>query len=261
MEPPPPPVNISLPAITGTPQQGLPLSAQNGTWSNEPTSFGYEWQRCDAAGAKCSPISGAMLQSYTLAPADVGSTLRVTVTATNGGGPSAAVTSAQTMVVAQAASTFGKTTVGASADVFVAERKRVNRYALATPGSVTKLSIYLAPTGTAGEQALKGLIYADSSGTPGALLAVSEALTFKSTNAAGWYELSSPPRSNSPRATTGSASSPAPRLDGSRASATTASPPRATTTPTPTPPGPSNPFGTATTDSEQTSLYATYTSG
>jgi hypothetical protein len=33
--------------------------------------------------------------------------------------------------------TFGKTTVGASSDSFTANRKRVNRYALTTTGSVT----------------------------------------------------------------------------------------------------------------------------
>ena len=59
----------------------------------------------------------------------------------------------------------------------------------AAPGSLSKLSIYLAPTGTSGQQLLKGLIYADSGGSPGALLASTEALTFKSTNSAGWYDL------------------------------------------------------------------------
>src|SRR5208337_2162891 len=52
-----------------------------------------------------------------------------------------------------------------------------------------KLNIYLAPTGTSGQQVLEGVLYADSSGKPGALLATSSPLTFKSTNAAGWYEL------------------------------------------------------------------------
>jgi len=67
--------------------------------------------------------------------------------------------------------TFGKTSVGASSDSFLADRKRVNRYALPTAGSVSKLSIYLAPTATTGQQLLKGLIYADrrrrAGGAPG----------------------------------------------------------------------------------------------
>ncbi|HEV7529977.1 MAG TPA: choice-of-anchor D domain-containing protein, partial [Solirubrobacteraceae bacterium] len=47
-------------------------------------------------------------------------------------------------VVAQPPTTFGKTSVGASSDSFLADRKRVNRYALTAPGSLSKLSIYLA---------------------------------------------------------------------------------------------------------------------
>src|SRR5437588_4970808 len=50
-----------------------------------------------------------------------------------------------------ATATFGKTTVGASSDYFVSERKRMNAYALPEAGSVTKLSVYLAPTSTSGQ--------------------------------------------------------------------------------------------------------------
>ena len=89
-----------------------------------------------------------------------------------------------------ATATFGKTTVGASSDYFVSERKRMNAYALPEAGSVTKLSVYLAPTSTSGQQVLEGVIYSDNAGKPQALLGVSEQLTFKSTNAAGWYDLS-----------------------------------------------------------------------
>src|SRR5437763_1693550 len=71
------------------------------------------------------------------------------------------------------AATFGKTTVGASLADYPANRKQVNRYALPTAGSVSKLSSYVAPAGTSGKQVLKGLLYADASGKPGALLAVS----------------------------------------------------------------------------------------
>src|ERR1700730_17505513 len=60
---------------------------------------------------------------------------------------------------ASTASVFGKTSVGASTDTFGYERKRVNRYALPEAGSVSKLSIYLAPGGTPGQQVLEGLLY------------------------------------------------------------------------------------------------------
>jgi alpha-tubulin suppressor-like RCC1 family protein len=94
----PPPVNTALPTITGTPGQGQTLTAVNGTWTNSPTGYAYRWRRCDAAGDACLDISGATPSSYTLVPADVGSTIRVVVTASNSYG-SASATSAQTAVV------------------------------------------------------------------------------------------------------------------------------------------------------------------
>ena len=257
---PPPPANTAPPTITGTAQQGQVLTAHNGTWSNEPTSFAYQWQRCDTAGANCAPISAATTQTYTPLAPDVGSTLRVALTATNAGGNSEPASSAQTAVVQQGSSTFGKTTVGASADTFISERKRVNRYALPVPGSVTKLSLYMVPSGTSGQQLMKGLLYADTGTAPGALLAVSEQFTFKSTNSAGWYDLvfSSPVKLAAGNywigvmtgTTAGIASFRWTSVAGSRDYNTNAYAS-----------GPTNPFGAVTTDAEQTSLYATYTPG
>jgi RHS repeat-associated protein len=40
------PVNTTLPAVTGTAQVGSTLSASTGSWLNSPTSYGYQWQRC-----------------------------------------------------------------------------------------------------------------------------------------------------------------------------------------------------------------------
>ncbi|TMK23936.1 MAG: choice-of-anchor D domain-containing protein, partial [Actinobacteria bacterium] len=153
--------------------------------------------------------------------------------------------------------TFGKTGVGAGTDTFLTDRKRVNRYALAAAGSVTKLSIYLAPTATAGQQLLKGLIYADSAGAPGALLAVSEALTFKSTNAAGWYDLvfSAPVKLAAGNYWIGVITGASSYVAGFRYDAVTGARDYNANTYTS---GASNPFGTPTIDPEQTSLYATY---
>src|SRR5205814_6173239 len=71
---PQPPVNISPPTISGIAQQGQTLTASPGTWTNNPTSFGYQWQRCDSAGANCSAIAPATTPSYALAEADVNKT-------------------------------------------------------------------------------------------------------------------------------------------------------------------------------------------
>ncbi|HEV2922767.1 MAG TPA: choice-of-anchor D domain-containing protein, partial [Solirubrobacteraceae bacterium] len=61
-----------------------------------------------------------------------------------------------TGTAAQSSATFGKVSVGGSSDFFGVERKRVNRYVLSGGGSVTKLSVYLAPTGASGQQVLRG---------------------------------------------------------------------------------------------------------
>jgi hypothetical protein len=259
--PPPAPINTAMPTITGSAQQGRVLTGHTGAWTNEPTSYSYQWLRCDTEGSNCASIA-ATAPTYTLVSADVGSTLRLAVTASNAGGSSAAANSAQTAVVEQAsAATFGTTTVGASTDTLISERKRVNRYALPSAGSVTKLSIYLAPTATAGQEVMKGLIYADSgANAPAGLLGVSEQNTFKSTNAAGWYDLvfTSPVKLAAGNywiglmtgASAGVASFRWANVAGSRrynANAYAS--------------GPSNPFGAVSTDAEQTSLYATYTPG
>ena len=95
--PPSAPSNTALPTISGTTTQGQVLTATNGSWNGSPTSFAYQWQRCDSGGANCSSV-GSNSQAYVLVAGDVGSTMRVQVTATNVGGSTPA-TSAQTAVV------------------------------------------------------------------------------------------------------------------------------------------------------------------
>ena len=94
---PPAPVNTAAPAISGSAQQGDTLSASNGSWSNSPSSYLYQWQDCSSS-TSCANISGATSSSYTLASSDVGKTVDVVVTARNAGG-AASATSAQTSAV------------------------------------------------------------------------------------------------------------------------------------------------------------------
>jgi hypothetical protein len=95
-----PPANTSPPTISGSDQQGKPVTASPGTWTGtQPIDYAYQWQDCDPAGANCSPISGATAATYTPGATDVGSALEVTVTATNSAGSTAASSAATAVVV------------------------------------------------------------------------------------------------------------------------------------------------------------------
>jgi hypothetical protein len=97
------PVNTVPPAISGTPTVGQTLTASDGTWSNTPTSFAYQWLRCNGGGNNCANVANGTQKTYTLVGADAGNTMRVRVTATNADGSNSAQ-SAQTAVVAAATS-------------------------------------------------------------------------------------------------------------------------------------------------------------
>ncbi|HET8558300.1 MAG TPA: hypothetical protein VFL58_13425 [Gaiellaceae bacterium] len=92
------PVGTAAPTISGTAQEGQTLSTTNGTWSNSPTSYAYAWSLCDASGGSCAPIATATAATYTAVTADVGHTLRVTVTAKNTDGSGTATSAASAVV-------------------------------------------------------------------------------------------------------------------------------------------------------------------
>jgi hypothetical protein len=98
-----PPGNTTLPSVSGTPQVGNALNASQGAWTGSPTLYAYQWKRCDSSGGGCADIGNANGSSYTPVSGDAGSTVRVTVAATNAGGTTLAV-SAQTATVAPAPS-------------------------------------------------------------------------------------------------------------------------------------------------------------
>jgi hypothetical protein len=95
-----PPVSMALPVAAGLPQEGQTLTASTGDWNgHQPLGFTYQWTRCAASGSGvCSAIAGATSVSYPVGVADVGSTLRVAVTATNEFG-TASATSQPTVIV------------------------------------------------------------------------------------------------------------------------------------------------------------------
>ncbi len=76
--PPPIPVGVSGPAITGTPKVGFILSSSAGTWTNSPTSYIYEWRRNGTA------VGGATdAATYACVTADLNAVMTVAVRGVN----------------------------------------------------------------------------------------------------------------------------------------------------------------------------------
>jgi hypothetical protein len=82
-----PPKNTSLPTVTGSAEQGKTLTGHVGSWTGDkPITYKWQWKRCNAFGNKCANITGGTSQAYVLKAEDVGTKLRINVTATNGAG-------------------------------------------------------------------------------------------------------------------------------------------------------------------------------
>jgi hypothetical protein len=106
-----PPKNTNPPTLTGTPIEGHTLTATNGTWTGSNLTFVYRFQRCDKNGGSCLTTGATTQKTAKLTAADVGSTIRVRVTATNSAG-TASATSAPTAVIQKAATPPPPTTNG-----------------------------------------------------------------------------------------------------------------------------------------------------
>ena len=83
------PQNTAAPTIAGTAKDGQTLTASPGTWTNTPTSFEYQWRRCDSNGAAAR--TSATTSRRSPRPRDVGSTIRVRVSAKNAIGADSAL--------------------------------------------------------------------------------------------------------------------------------------------------------------------------
>jgi concanavalin A-like lectin/glucanase superfamily protein len=87
------PTFTSAPSISGRAQEGLSLTLRPGKWrSAEPVEWDYQWQRCDTKGARCADVDQAVMATYGVTSADLGSTLRVAVTASNVAGSTTVTT-------------------------------------------------------------------------------------------------------------------------------------------------------------------------
>ena len=94
------PQNTALPSLSSSaPVMGAKLTVSgNGSWSNGPLTYGYQWEDCNLSGGECTAILGATNFNYTPTAQDVGHTLRAVVSASDGGGSATATTSATAAV-------------------------------------------------------------------------------------------------------------------------------------------------------------------
>ncbi|WCB93761.1 hypothetical protein DSM104299_02477 [Baekduia alba] len=86
------------PAITQANRIGEAVTTSDGSWNPAAASYAYQWQR-RVAGSYVD-ISGATSRTYTLVTADVGTTIRSKVTATNADGTGAGYSAASPTIVA-----------------------------------------------------------------------------------------------------------------------------------------------------------------
>ena len=105
------PDNTARPTIAGTAEEGQTLTADDGTWTGNPTSFTYQWQQCDSDGSNCRTSPARQAKTYVVRAADVGFRLRVQVTATNDKGKGTALSGVTAIVDPKAAITNARPTL------------------------------------------------------------------------------------------------------------------------------------------------------
>jgi hypothetical protein len=91
--------NTARPTIAGEARVGQELTASEGTWTGNPTSFGFQWQRCDVDSLTCANVIGATGRTYGVRIADLGFRLRVEVTARTDNRSGTATSNATAVVV------------------------------------------------------------------------------------------------------------------------------------------------------------------
>ena len=109
------------PSIAGTLTTGRQLTADIGTYSGDlPIKTTFTWERCDATGANCHAIASAKKVVYFPTSADVGYTLRVSVTATNAYGKSVVLSAPSDAVSSAPPHVRGRRIVGTDKGEYLA---------------------------------------------------------------------------------------------------------------------------------------------
>lgn len=139
----------TLPTINGQAVQGANLTATAGTSKGPSSDYSFQWVRCNATGAACAAIARATLQTYALTAADVSTTLRVAVTATNKNGSTVATSDASPVVATLTASSPGTTTTsGTSTSSSTTTTTTATTTTTTTTTTPTTTTISPPPSGT-----------------------------------------------------------------------------------------------------------------
>lgn len=95
-----PPANTGVPTLSSsTAKVGVKISvATNGSWSNKPLAYSYQWEDCNSSGKECTAIPGAVNQAYYPVAGDEGHTLVAEVFAINADGTVVAASAATSAV-------------------------------------------------------------------------------------------------------------------------------------------------------------------
>lgn len=91
------PVNTVLPTLSGSFVEGQTITVSNGTWNNTPTAYAYTWSKC--LNNVCTPLTGTT-NSIVVTAAEVGYSIKASVTASNTAGSATSDTAQSTAVTA-----------------------------------------------------------------------------------------------------------------------------------------------------------------
>ena len=93
------PANTAAPQLSGEARVGGLLLASPGTWTGiQPIQLAYKWQACDVSATSCQDLQGETGSILGVGVAQVGSRLRVVVTATNADGVRSALSEPSSVV-------------------------------------------------------------------------------------------------------------------------------------------------------------------
>lgn len=113
------PVASTSPAVSGVRNVGQTLTSSQGSWTNSPSSYAYQWQRDGV------DIAGETTSTYTLANDDLSARVRCCVTATNSEGEGVAYTAGRIV----AWSGIGRMKIGSTNVVGLTDHKIVQKSA------------------------------------------------------------------------------------------------------------------------------------